>query len=276
MLKINKMISRKLIVVFMFTHFVLSINAQEKQVKDLRHSFMYIGLGGMLSSFQDVKYSSVRYSGIGGNINFGYENTKKKNYFSTNFSLFFTSEKARTYDLGRALLLDALIDVSYLMPIIRKENQKVYLGAKWDVLDIYLRQTEDLMNNSFYYVSGSNLKIASLYERTLSDELSIRGGVSFQLISFMKESTSFGFSAPQDVLENGEFTYQDLALYNPFGFKHYNFEAFTKYINFETLLEVHYKQRWIISYKWNMQGSKKVPNYPMTKGYSSLSFRFKF
>jgi len=42
--------------------FVLSINAQEKQAEDLIHSYMYIGLGGTLSSFQDIKYSSVRYS----------------------------------------------------------------------------------------------------------------------------------------------------------------------------------------------------------------------
>ena len=255
--------------------FTLNLNAQEKQEKDLSHSYMYIGLGGIYSSFQDIKYSNVRYSGVGGNINFGYENTKK-NYFNTNINLGLTTENAPTYDLGKTLILDILVDVSYQKQIVRKENQKVYLGAKWDVLDFYIRLTEDLMNNSFYYVSGSNIKIASLYERTLSNEMSIRGGVSFQLISFMKESTSFGFSAPQDALENGEFTYQDPALYNPFGFKYYNFEAFTKYINLETLLEMHYKQRWIFSYKWNMQRSNKVANYPMTKGYSSLSVKFKF
>ena len=261
-------------IAFVIMLFNANLYAQEKQ-DNVKNSNFTIGLGGVVTSFQDVKYSNVRYNGIGANLSFGYEKNNK-NYFSTNLNLMYSNENAKTHNSGKTNVLNGIIDVSYLKPIFKKENQKLYVGAKWDVLDFYLRQTETLDNNGSFYTSGSNLKLASIYERSISDNIKLRAAFNFQLLSFMKESTSFGFSLPQDALENGEFSYQNEKLENPLGFKYYTFEPFTKYANIDAKVEMHYKKRWIFSYKWNMQRSKKVKNYPMTRGYSSLSVKYKF
>jgi len=268
----NKQITIALVLTILLT---VNLYGQENQKIDLKQSNFSISLGGVLTSFQDVKYSNVHYNGIGTNFSFGYEKIKK-NYFSTNLNLIYSNEKAKTHNFGKTTVLNGIIDVSYLRLILKKENQKLYVGAKWDVLDLYYRLTENLGNNGFFFTSGSNLKLASLYERTISDKLKLRAGFNFQLFSFMKESTGFGFSAPQDALEDGEFSYQNEKLEAPFGFKYYTFESFTKYLNIDTKIEVHYKKRWVLVYKWNMQRSNKVKNYPMTRGYSALSVQYKF
>ena len=266
---------KQLMITLIMAFLSLKLFSQDKQESNLEYSKIQIGLGTTLTSFQDVKYSNVHYNGIGANFSFGYEKNNK-NYFSTNLNLMYSNENAKTHNSGKTLVLNGVIDVSYLKPIYNKETQKIYLGIKWDVLDFYLRNTEGLGNNSFYYVSGSNLKIASRYERTISDKIKVRAGLNFQVVSFMKESTSFGFSLPQDPIEDGEFSYQNDALENPFGFKYYSFEPFTKYLNIDTQVAIHYKKKWILSYKWNMQRSNEVKNYPMSRGYSSLSVKYKF
>ncbi len=250
-------------------------NLLSNEVENFNTSSFSIGLGGILTSFQDIKYSNARYSGIGTNLSFGYEKIST-NYFSTNLNFMYSNEKAKTHGLGKTKVLNGVIDISYLIPIFKKEKQRIYLGTKWDVLDAYFRETEGLNNNSVQYVFGSNLKFASMYERTISDKVKLRAGFNFQVLSFMKESTSFGFSAPQDALENGKFSYQNDKLEAPLGFKYYTFEPFTKYLNIDTQVEMHYKKSWIFTYKWNMQRSNKVKNYPMSRGYSSLSVKYKF
>lgn len=261
-------------IAFIIMLLTVNLYAQKKQ-DSIKKNSLTIGLGGILTSFQDIKYSDIRYSGIGTNLSFGYERNNK-NFFNTNLNLIYSGENAKTHNFGKTHVLNVVIDASYLKPIIKKEKHKIYLGAKWDVLDAYFRGTESLDNNSIYYIFGSNLKISSFYERTISDNIYIRAEFNFQLLSFMKESTSFAFSAPQDVLEDGEFSYQNDKLEHPFGFKYYTFEPFTKYLNTGTQVEMHYKKRWIFSYKWNMQRSNKVKNYPLTRGYSSLSVKYVF
>ncbi|MDC9723086.1 MAG: hypothetical protein PSN34_10020 [Urechidicola sp.] len=267
--------SRQLVTVFVITFFTLNLYAQEKPKTYLEHSNFQIGLGSIFTSFQDVKYSKVHYNGVGVNLNFGYKKIKRS-YFTTNLNLIYSNENAKTHNSGKTTVLNGIIDVSYLKPILKKDNQKLYIGAKWEVLDIYFRQTENLGNNGIFFTSGSNLKFASLYEKTISDKLKLRAGFNFQLLSFIKESTSFGFSAPQSPLEDGEFSYQNEKLEALFGFKYYSLEPFTKYLNIDTKVEMHYKKRWVFTYKWNMQRSNKVKNYPMTRGSSALSVQYKF
>lgn len=261
----------KFILIFLTT--LLFFNngySQKKQEVGEKHSKIYIGLGGVVTSFQDIKCSNVRYSGIGTRLDIGIEK-RKKNIWGLDFAFIYSNEKAKTYSHGKSSVFNGILTAKYLLPLIGNKTNKVHLGGKWDVLDFYFRDIDDLNNNSTYYINGSNLKVSALYEREISNSLKLDMALDFQILGFMKESTSFGFSAPQDPLENGEFGYQNEALESPFGFKYFSFEAPWDYLNIGTQVKLHYKNRWTLVYNWNMQRSNKVKDYPLTKGYSSLS-----
>jgi hypothetical protein len=255
--------------------FTIHVHAQEKEQKEPEDGHLNLGLGMAFTFFQDVKYSRTQYYGIGTNFSFGYEKSGK-NYLSTNFNLIHSRENAETHSRGKTGVLHGVLDLSYLWSVYKEEKNRIELGAKWDILSFYLRQTEGLGNNSIYYISASNLKLSSTYRRALSDVVELRAGTHFQVFSFMKESTSFGFSAPQDPLEDGEFSYQNDDLEDPFGFKYFSLEPFTKYLNIETFVALEYKDKWLFGYNWNMQRSGEVRNYPMILGYSLVSVKYQF
>jgi len=244
--------------------------SQKKQEVVEKHSKTYLGLGVVATSFQDVKYSDVRYSGTGMRLDFGFEK-KKKNMWGFDFAFMHSKEKAKTYNHGEANVINGILTFNYLFPLIKKENNTFYLGAKWDVMDFYLRSVDGLINNSTYYINGSNLKVSGKYERKISSNLKLDAILDLQLISFMKESTSFGFSVPQDALEEGKFSYQNEALGNPIGLKYFSLEAPWNYFNIGIQIKLHYKKRWTFAYHWNMQRSNEVKDYPLTRGYNALS-----
>ena len=64
-------------------------------------------------------------------------------------------------------------------------------------------------------------------------KIALQGTADLGILSFMKESTSFGFSAPQSALENGEFNYQNEALESPFGYKYFDFKYLGNKSKFE-------------------------------------------
>lgn len=263
----NKIILTPLMVLL----FIGSCYSQGKEQSIVeKHSRTYIGLGGVISSFQDVKFSNLRYSGIGTRFDFGIEK-RKQSIYGLDFSFIYSKEKVKTFDHGKAHIFNGILGIKYLMPLMENETHKFYLGGKWDILDFYVRAVQNLNNNSINYINGSNLKVSVLYERKLSDNLTLNTSMDLQLISFMKELTSFGFSAPQDPLEDGEFGYQNEPLESPFGFKYFSLEAPWNYFNIGTQINLHYKKRWNFAYKWNMQRSNEVKGYPLTRGYNSLS-----
>jgi len=248
----------------------LTISETEQAVKYTDYQKIYIGFDGIYTFFQDVKYSDVHYRGFGPRLSLGFE--KRKNYLcgiDLNFN--YSEEKASTYSVGEAMVLNLLISTKYLFPLYITKTQKFFLGGTWDLLDLYYRNIEELGNNSQFFISGSNLKLSSIYERKISENMNLEAGITFQLFGFMKELISFGFSAPQDYLEQGKFNYQDTNIYLPTELKSYNFEPFWNYLNIGTSLKLHYTERWTLAYIWNMQRSYEVKDYPLTRGYHSIS-----
>ncbi len=234
---------------------------------------LYIGVGGVYSSFQDVKYSNVRYSGTGKHLYLGYEKSKNP-LWGIDFNLILSKEKAKTYTVGKATIYDIGISAKYLHPIMKNETGKLFLGVTWDAFDLYLRSIEDLQNNGSDFILASNIKISSVYERRISTDLKLQAGIDLQIFGFIKQLNSFAYSSPQDALEDGKFSYQDEKLREYVSFKYSSFEPLWNYFNIGTSLKLHYKKRWSLAYKWNMQRSNKVKNYPMTIGYNSISITY--
>ncbi|HHS95749.1 MAG TPA: hypothetical protein ENJ45_04100, partial [Phaeodactylibacter sp.] len=185
---------------------------------------LYFGLGGNFSSFQDVKYSSVQFSGIGGAFELGFTKQKENRQWTLGMQSEAGIERATTNDVVSSYFGNVLFYYRYTKALKRK----VSIGGRLDLMDTYFRKNNGLGNNGLYYLIGSHLYFSTNYHKTLSKKWRVEAILDLGLLSFYKESTGFGFSAPQNALEAGGFNYQDEALTNPFGFKYYHFQHLGK------------------------------------------------
>jgi|GEM_PF-4045001 len=260
--KMTKFISLNIIAVFS----ICSCYSQENIPK--KHSKIYLGIGSVFSSFQDTKFSNSRYSGNGEFYELGLEN-RKNDIWGLHFYYYNTNEQTNTHNKGLASINNYNFSIKYLKPLSSKKIECVYLGIKWDLIDIYSRSVAGLYNNSTYSMFASNLKVVGIYSKRLTTYFKLDTSVEMQLANFIYESSSFGFGIPQEKLVNGEFEYQvddDDPLFESFENR-----LFWDYFNLSTNVKVHYKKRWTLSYMWNIQRSRVVKKYPLTRGYNSLS-----
>ncbi|MBT3207976.1 MAG: hypothetical protein HN704_09715 [Bacteroidetes bacterium] len=224
---------------------------------------LFIGIGGVYSSFQDVKYSNVRQGGIGGLFEIGYSNKNEKRFWETGLYVSLSFEKAATHNSEKTNALNPYAYFKYLKPI---KNSDFLIGGRIDILDFDLRVNDALGNNGHYYTNGSYLFGSVMHNKQLNDNWNLQSSLDIGLLSFMKESTSFAFSAPQNGLEDGEFNYQNKELESPFGFKYFEFKPIGKIINIKTSFLFQYKERISIGYFWQMKRFSTLKSYPTTKG----------
>ncbi len=247
---------------FLFFITTQCLNAQSSRT-------FYIGLGGSNSSFQDLKYSSLRYGGMGGVFELHFKNSNENRIWKTGLTLTGNREAASLFDNGKAWAIYPQIHFSYLKSI----NEQLYIGGRWDVMEMYIRQTSGLGNNSIYYNTGSYLSASGLYKLTIKDQkfdISLDLGV----LSYFKESTGFAFSAAQNALEDGEFDYQDEALTNPFGFKYFEVRPIWQHFRMSTAIDYQIGKRLSVGYRWNMRRFSEVEDRAVTTGANTISIRY--
>ncbi len=259
----------------LFLIVTMSMNSQNNTIpskysRTNSNNKLYLSLGLNSSSFQDVKYSSVRYSGIGGLFNIGYSSENDKRFWETALTVNLNLEAANTHSNGSSVVVHPILFFKYLKPI--KENLKV--GARIDMLDFYLRKITGLGNNGNYILNGHNLYGSIQYNYQLNSNWNLIGEFDLGLLSFKNESISFAFSAPQTALDAGEFNYQDGAISNPFGYKYFKLRHIANNLNLKTAFLFQYKKRISVGYFWSMDRFSTVKNYPTTKGLHNLVFRY--
>lgn len=253
-----------LAVVFLPLSFIFPEGTNNGKEETGKYSF-YAETDGAYTFFQDTKYSDVKFSGFGPRLSFGFE--KESGYqWGMDMDLCYSKETAATYSNGRTMVLNGVLSAKYLSPLIKTKTQKLFLGGKWDFADLYYREVEGLDNNSQFFTAGSNIKLSCAYIRNISSGLSLEAGIDFQLLSVMTESMSFAFSEPQETLEQGKFSYQDESFLSSFSIR-----PFWNYLNAGTSVKLHFKNNWTLAYKWNIQRSNEVENYPVTRGSHSIS-----
>ncbi len=240
--------------------------------KHVEHSFE---LSGVKTSFQDVKFSNIRYNGIG--AGFKYERFAETDMREIGMGISFAYAKSKpsTFEsdyFGPTTIFSPTIFFSYA----HKLNEKFSVGGQLNLLEGFLRNTSGAGNNSSYYNSGTHLFARGCYKHVINDDIALKGIVNYGLFGFMRESTGFAFSAPQSVTENGEFDYQNSAVNNPFGIRFYQAMPFWKMGNVQTRLEVNYKKRWTLAYIWNFRRFSTVKGYPTTSGLHTLGVKFDF
>jgi len=253
-----------LLTLLLFITFLISAKDTTQYNK---HFEWNITTGGALSSFQDLKYSAIHWSGLGitGGLDFKWQ---KKDIHSLGFDGVYSDEKPKTFNgFGNYKVYRGQLYYYYLHPIKQQKDYKLFIGTKIDGLDVNWHINEDLYNNASYLIYGFNFKIFSEYQQQLNEKWGMSVQLGFQLFSLMEEGISFGYAAPQETLENGDYNYNQIEF--PLFFT-----PFWDYLSIETNINFTYSKRWTFSYKWRMQQSYIVKNYHMTQGYSALVVSF--
>jgi hypothetical protein len=227
-----------------------------------------ITLGGALTSFQDLKYSEVHWTGVGLSSGMSFV-WQRKGIHGAGIESVLASENPKTFEgTGKTKVYQGQIYYYYVYPVKQKENCQLFLGGKIDVVDVNWRIVDGLSNNSSYLIFGSNFKAFSNYQRKLNDKWQLDAQLGFQLFSFMEDGNSFAYAAPQHVLEKGEYNYDEEKL--PMFFT-----PFWDFMSIETSFRFSYGRHWVFNYLWRMQQSYLVKGYRMTYGYSAISVSFK-
>jgi hypothetical protein len=233
------------------------------------HLFSWdIALGGALSSFQDLKYSEVHWTGGGLATGMSFI-WQRKAIHGAGIEGVYGIENPKTFNgAGKTKIYKGQIYYYYVHPVKHKENCQLFLGAKIDAIEVGWRIVDGLSNNASYLILGTNFKLFSNYQRKLNDKWQLDAQLGFQLFSFMEDGNSFAYPAPQTLLERGEYTYDEekLPVY---------FTPFWDFLNIETNFRFSYGKRWVFSYLWRMQQSYLVKDYRLTTGYSAITASFK-
>ena len=227
-------------------------------------NLFFVEAGPALSTFQDVKFSDVRYQGIGGAIRIGGNIQGEKAIFGYGLKFRIGSESPNTFDKSVTNFQPGLY-VQYL----RRIHENLAIGAQWDMVDMYIRSIPGLMNNGSYIVTASDLMLqGQLQVRKLSI------GLGVGIISYNRENISFAFSAPQNALEDGDFDYQNEALNNPLGLEFFEIQSLNKYLKLRTNFQYQLNDRIGFSYHWEMRRFSTVKDYPTTLGAHRLTVRW--
>jgi hypothetical protein len=266
-----------LFLLFFSYHFIVQAQSNdsletEKTKKEIAINW-FAETGGVYSDFQDIKFSDVRYSGIGAVLNLGYNRTKTNKYFmEAALRFLYSKENAHTHDNGGTTILYSAIYFKYL----RQLNEHFLLGARVDVFDLNMRIGLNLQNNSAQYLASNNLYAALIYKRPINEHWKFSGSIDLALIGMQKDMPSFAMNYNQKRLENGEIDYQDANLGEPYPYHYWEFSHIFNNLNLKTALNFHYKSRISLAYNWEIRRWATIKSYPTTIGIHSIVFRYNF
>ncbi len=268
---------RNIFKLFIILFLTQSVVAQEKT--ELKRTVLkknYIGLGGVRNSFQDAKFSNTQYHGTLLSLNIGTSRETDKYFWAIDFNGDFTKLSAKTHPFVAAAF-HGRFDFTYA----RKDLSFIHLdgfrgGGKWTVADVNFINFTDLGNNKLNFISSSRLSLFGEYNYAINENLNASFSLAVGLFGLVKEFKSFGYSAPQNVLEDGKFDFQDNGTQNPFSLKYYQFKTIGRLNTIETKLQLNYKKRWSFYYQWNLFNYTTVKRYPLTIAQHIIGARFNF
>ena len=227
----------------------------------------YVKAGGSYSSFQDVRYSNVHFDGSGAKLELGFDKETEKVLWGVKLQNTFSSEEPSTYNNSTVNVSSTLLEVKYL----RKIAENIQVGTTWSIFDFYNRDVSGLGNNGRNELSKSSFFASTIYKYK-----KFKFGLDLGLFSFVKSSTSFAFSAPQGVLEEGNFNLQDDEILSRFSFNGYKLRALTENLQLRTSINYDLSKRFSVGYNWQFSKLTEVKKYPVSYGIHSLSLRYNF
>jgi len=251
--------------------FMPAQSQSEKETGKAITKNLFVDIGGSYSNFQDTKYSDVREKGVGAHLRLGYNNMKeKKHFWEAGFMFNFTKDNASTHDQATSTVLYPNVYFKYLTGI----NKKLYVGARVDIYDNYIRLYQNLQNNATFATVGNYFYGSVLYQTDLSNKWRFKAIGDLALIGVQNESTGFAMSYSQKRIENGGVDYQDPKMGDPSSYAYAEFKHPGNNLIIKTEYSFMYKNRISFAYNWEMRRFATISGYPTTWGMHNVVFRF--
>lgn len=233
------------------------------------NNYFELSTGLMYTSIQNTNFSNVNWYGAGGLVGVAFKKQTDRYLLHTGGSIPLAPVRTQTHD-ETGNIFNPNLYLSYY----RKLNSKYALGVRWDIIDYYIHSQTDLGNNQTYNLQSSSFFASLRYNAQLKKRWPIWTTLHLGLLNFNREGFSFAFSAPQNVLEEGDFDYQDQKIDDPFALKYYELDFLTSYLNLRTSLGIQISPRSSITYEWQMRHFSQVQGYPTTTGQHFLRYSF--
>lgn len=233
---------------------------------------IYFGLGSIYNSFQDTRFSSVKFSKATVLPELGFSRISDKTYWHANANFFAFNYSFPATDTISYTNLAYNIRFGYLKSV--KAN--FYVGFNWDVLDYYKRQTEFLNNGSDAYKLSSDMYASGKYVRNISKDWQFDFGLDLGLFSVVNTEPSFTANYQQNIIDKGKVTLIDSDTKRPFKLKNMEFKPFWEQFNIRTVIMLNFKRRLSLSYAWDLRSYSDNKGYPVTNARHSMTLRFNF
>lgn len=242
----------------------LIVKAQETKV--------YFGLGGLHNAFQDTRFSDVQFSKTTVVPEIGFTRVSDKDYWHASAYGFFFNYEFPNYDTITYNKLGYNVRFGYL----RNLKPNFFLGANWDVLDYYRRNTNFLANSADAYKLSSDFYVSGKYIWDVSEDWQFNFGLDLGLFSFVNTIPSFTANFQQNIIDNGEVTFIDSDTRTPFNLNNMAFKPFWEQVNIRTLIELNYRKRFSLYYSWDLRTYSDNKTYPVTDARHLFTLRYNF
>ncbi|MDN5215511.1 hypothetical protein QQ020_25765 [Fulvivirgaceae bacterium BMA12] len=249
-----------------------------QDVDDIDTKFwgIHIGAGTGFSSIQELKTSGVIFSGLSTNYRLGFGKRAERSRFEFDISLTTGEMKAQTNEISSENKFNARLNIAYLRRIAPESGLKWYLGPVLEVQGIFT-DNADLSNNSSYLLYNNTLSVKGQVEKQINNRLSLTYSLATGIVGMVYERQSFAFSAPQELLESGQ--YNNRAGEQTRLYKHGKMATLGKYYRFISGLSLNLnrsKSMWRLSYNWDFLRYRQISKGAITATDHNVTLTYIF
>ena len=242
--------------------FGISVSAQETKI--------YLGMGGMYSSFQDTRFSDIQFNKLTLIPEIGFSIISENNYWHMNAYAYAFNEKFPNEDTITYSRLGYNVRFGYL----RILSPTHYIGLNWDIVDYSKRTTGFLDNGSDSYKLSSDIYVSGKYLWDMNENWQLRFGLDYGIFTFVNIEPSFGANFQQNIIDNGQVTFVDEETKRPWKLQNMAFSGFWEQFNIRTSIQVDYKKKFALRYSWDLRRFADIKDYPVTDARHQLTLIF--
>ncbi len=214
----------------------------------------------------------MRYSGLGGVVEFGFDNDKKgKHYQNACFSFEYSKEKANGLAVSKTNVLNYDFSYKYLWDI----RNIFLLGAKAEVIGINMRTNPNMGNNNLASIMSNHLYLSARYTNRdiINENWTLYVNSDLSIFSLQDEVPSFGVAYSNNLVTNGKVSFDSHDSMLP-AYSGNSFHGIWNNFRFFIDVNLKYKKRFVFSYSWQVRRYSSVADYPTTIGVHAIKVRF--
>ncbi len=248
-----------------------SSSTDNPKPKTIKQVFVNTGFG--FGTHQNQIFSSLPSSGVGGGFQLGYSKMK------TNFFRIYLDGRVNIVNQKvdvSSLVVESTLNYAWLKGLHHKKFDRFFVGGDLEVSVLY-RKTSDLGNNSNSILYTNTLSAATKVEREIGRKNWTLGGeFSLGLLSWVKNTDGYAFSAPQSFLTDEKFSYDESTL-PPYKYgKFMPIGMFHRLKTSISLIKNQHRIQWGGIYDWQMKAYDPYEYGQLVHGTHLVKFYFGF